>query len=227
MGTKSIRALRLIVVGAMLLCIVDVSRAQLALATGENAEISEDGLHRVDRELIVGAWAKPGLDLSSYTRIYYQPTGVAFRDVDAVAPDLFNSRSDEIYAVPEARQAQLRQQFAEAMLEAVDEIDRFELTTDIGRDVLLVRSNLLDFVSAVPPDYAGSRTTEIRWAYEATLLIELRDAMSDEILARTIERQRADGPIDVNDVTILTPRLFRNWASRLARNVQQFGELAR
>jgi len=227
MSTKSIRALRLIVVGAALSCIVGVSRAQLTLATGDDAEISEDGLHRVDREQIVGAWAKPGLDLSSYTRIYYQPTGVVFRDVDAVATDLLDSRSDEIYAVPETRQAQLRQQFAEALHEAIGEIDRFELTTDIGRDVLLVRGNLLDFISAVPPESSGSRTTEIRWAYEATLLIELRDAMSDEILARSIERQRANGPIDVNDITILTPRLFRSWAGQLARDVQQFGELAR
>ena len=28
-------------------------------------------------------------------------------------------------------------------------------------------------------------------------------------------------------VTVLTPRLLNNWAGRLARNVQRFGELAR
>jgi len=228
MSAKLLRVVGIVVVGATLACVTAISRAQLAFATGDDADVSSDGLHLVERGQIVGAWAKPDLDLSGYTRIYYQPTVVAFRDVNGATPDLFTTtRTDDIYSVSDTRQAQLREQFAEAVYEAIGGIDRFDLTTDIGRDVLLVRVSLLDFISAVPPDLAGSRTGSIRWAYEATLSVEMRDAMSDEVLARTIERQRADGPIDINDVTVLTPRLLNNWAGRLARSVERFGELAR
>jgi hypothetical protein len=118
--------------------------------------------------------------------------------------------------------------FGEALHDSISNIDAYELTDQVGRDVLLVQGRLLDMISAVPPDISGSRVvSSIRWAWEATVLIEIRDSMSDEVLARTVERQRAEGPIAVNDVSVLTPRLIDNWARHLARNVQELSELAR
>lgn len=227
MSSKFLRSIICATFGCVMFCIGTAIEAQIQFATGEDAEISADGLHRIDRSVIVGAWAKPDLDLSAYTRIYYQPAAVAFREVGNAASTVLSTRFDEVFPLTEVRQAQLRELFATTMREAIEELDSYELTDQVGRDVLLVRGSLLDFISGVPPDSAGSSVGTIRWVYEATVLVELRDAMSDEILARTIERQRADGPVDINDVTVLTPRLIRNWTSRLARNVATLSEIAR
>jgi hypothetical protein len=227
MATKLFRAASFVFLGVSLACVTNVSEAQLSFATGDESEVSDDGLHRLESGQITGAWAKPDLDLSGYSKLYFQPAGVAFRDIAEARADLANQRSDDIYAVPEIRQAQLRELFAQSLHEAIGDLDGFTLTTEVGRDVLLVRGTLLDFISAVPPDSVGGQAVSVRWVYEAALVIELRDSMSDEILARTMERQRADGPVELNNVPALTPRLFSNWARRLARGVEVLSELAR
>lgn len=227
MATKLLRAAGFISLSVSLACVATVTEAQLSFATGDDAEISDDGLHRLERGQVPGAWAKPDLDLSGYSRIYFQPAGVAFRDVGETRADVFNSRSDEIFAVSATRQAQLRELFAESLHEAIGDLEGFTLSTEVGRDVLLVRGTLLDFISAVPPDSSSSGSVSVRWVYEAALVIELRDSMSDEILARTMERQRADGPVQVNDIPALTSRLFGNWTRRLARGVELLSDLAR
>jgi len=214
--------------GLLLVLAVQGVSAQIPLATGEDAEVSEDGLHRVDRSVITGGWVKPNLDLSGYKRIFFMPSVVLFRDLDAGAANQFSVGTDEIYPISDSQQETFREQFGRDLYEALSELDSFEITNEVGRDVLLVQGKLLDMISAVPPDISGSRSvTSIRWAWEATVLIEIRDSMSDEILARTVERQRADGPIAVNEVSILTPRLIDNWARRLARNVEELAELSR
>lgn len=202
-------------------------RAQLALATGEDAAVSEDGLHRVDASVMAATWVKPDLDLSGYERIFFMPTIVVFRNLDDAQANQFNVQTGEIYPVPEARQEQIRADFGEDFHDAVSGLDAYDLTDRVGRNVLLVRGELLDMISGVPPDLAGSRSGTLRWAWEATLLVEIRDSMSDEILARTVERQRADGPIAINEVSVLTPRLIDNWAHRLSRSVGQLAELAK
>ena len=227
MATKFFRAAGSAFLGVSLACVSAVSEAQLSFATGDDAEISADGLHRLESDQVPGGWAKPDLDLSGYSRLYFLPAGVAFRDVPEARANVLNSRSDEIYAVSEIRQAQLRELFAESLHEAIGDLEGFTLTTEVGRDVLLVRGTLLDFISAVPPDYSSSGAVSVRWVYEAALVIELRDSMSDEILARTMERQRADGPVQVNDIPALTSRLFGNWARRLARGIDLLSDFAR
>jgi len=208
--------------------IAGLTSAQLPLATGDDAEVSEDGLHRIDKSVIVGAWVRPDLDLSGYSKIFFMPSIVNFRDLDSGQSNQFTVGTDEIYPVASAQQETFRTTFAEDLHAALADSSAFELTDQLGRDVLLVRGSLLDVISAVPPDVSGSRVVgSIRWAYAATVMIELRDAMSDEVLARTVERQRADGPIEVSEVSVLTPRLLDNWARRLARNVDSLAELSR
>lgn len=223
-STTILRALN----GLVLVLAVATSSAQVPLASGADAEINEDGLHRVDRSVIVGAWVKPDLNLSGYTKIFFMPTVVLFRNIDDRQANQFSVGIDEIYPVSEGMQAQVRERFGAALHDAISDVESYALTDQVGRDVLLVQGRLLDMISAVPPDVTGSRSVKsVRWAWEATVLIEIRDSMSDEILARTVERQRAEGPIDVSDVSMLTPRLIDNWARRLARNVQELSELSR
>ena len=51
------------------------------LATGRDASVSEDGLHLVDPDVMEGAWVRPDLDLSQYSKVYFYGTGIGFRDV--------------------------------------------------------------------------------------------------------------------------------------------------
>src|SRR5690606_13358146 len=70
-----------VAVGLVLWCHAGGSDAQSVLATGADAEITEDGIHRVNPLIMDAAWVKPDLDLSRYTRVFLVHTGVQFRDV--------------------------------------------------------------------------------------------------------------------------------------------------
>jgi len=99
----------------------------------------------------------------------------------------------------------------------------FELSSELGRDVLMVRGFLTDVVAGFPPDRSGSDVSTVRWAFEANVIIELRDSMSNEILARTLDRSRIEGPFDAELVRGLTPRFTQTWSSLL---VTRLGELS-
>jgi hypothetical protein len=60
---------------------------------------------------------------------------------------------------------------------------------------MIAHGFLVDVVSHVPPDSAGNISTTVRSTWEAPIVLELRDSMSHEILARTVERERPEGPL--------------------------------
>ena len=76
--------------GFVLLWHVGGSGAQPILATGADADVTEEGLHRVDPSIMEAAWVRPDLDLSVYTRILLMPTAVQFREVGERS---FNART--------------------------------------------------------------------------------------------------------------------------------------
>jgi len=58
------------------------------------------------------------------------------------------------------------------------------------------------------------------------VVLELRDSMTGEILARTADRRRADGPIDANLAWTFTPRATSAWSSLLIRRLEELGDLS-
>ncbi len=46
--------------------------------TGPNAEVSFDGLHKIDHTRVYMAWAVPDLDLSGYTKILPVNSGIEY-----------------------------------------------------------------------------------------------------------------------------------------------------
>ncbi|NIW25648.1 MAG: hypothetical protein GWN29_14365, partial [Gammaproteobacteria bacterium] len=56
------------------------SGAELPLATEADANVTEEGLHRVHPSIMEAAWVRPDFDLSGYTRLLLMPTAVQFRD---------------------------------------------------------------------------------------------------------------------------------------------------
>jgi len=74
----------------MLFWYAGASGALPLLATGPDADVTEEGLHRVHPSVMEAAWVRPNLDLSLYSRILLLPTAVQFRDV---GEQRFNART--------------------------------------------------------------------------------------------------------------------------------------
>jgi len=209
------------------------SGAQVLLATGPDAEVAEDGLQRVDPSIMGVAWVRPDLDLSRYNRIYFMPTVVQFRDVPERRYILGPADDEDSFFVPESRKARLRELFGEAFYEAVGRVKSYELADEVGRDVLVVRGLLTDVISGTPPDVVGnSGFIGTDWVWEANIVLELRDGMSDVVLARTADSQRArcgngnDRSCPPDAESAFTPRLIQSWSELLVERLEELSDLS-
>ena len=212
--------------GLMLLWYVGGSGAQLVPKVGPDAEITADGLHLVEGTTIDAVWARPDLDLSPYTKIYLMPTDVHFREVADRNYSVRARESDTEFPISDTMKTRLRDLFRESFSEELAEISSYEVSDEIGRDVLMVQGLLIDVISGVPPDVPGSSVATIRWAWEASVVIQLRDSMSDDVLVRTLVRRRADGPMQADSVLGLTGPLVRGWSQMLRSQLEELSDLS-
>jgi hypothetical protein len=223
---RSIRMAVLSSVAALVLFwYAGASDAQALLATGPDAEVSEDGLHRVDVSVMEAAWVRADLDLTRYKKIFLMPTGVYFRDVPDRAFRARRRDSDTAFPVKEESKARLRALFSETFHGKLADEDLYEIQDQVGRDVLMVQGFLIDVISGVPPVSPGSSVSMIRWAWEATTVIELRDSMSNDLLARAIDRNRGIGPLDAFEIWAHTNQLVHTWSLLLRTRLRELSEL--
>ncbi|MEE8093042.1 MAG: hypothetical protein V3T47_02285, partial [Gammaproteobacteria bacterium] len=60
----------------------------------------------------------------------------------------------------------------------------------------------------------------------ASIVLELRDATTTELLARTIDRSTGTGLMTTGTVWILTEDLVERWAQRLSGRLKELADLA-
>jgi hypothetical protein len=94
--------------------------------------------------------------------------------------------------------------------------------------VLMLDGGLLDVVSRVPPQQAGRHEIYISRVGEITLVLQLRDSMSGETLARAAERRSIQPAgrmgMQSNPVTTWAEirRVARRWGSKLRKGLDDF-----
>ena len=207
--------------GSVLLWHMGESVAQPVLETGPDAEVTADGLYPVHPSIMPAAWVRLDVDLSRYTRIFFMPAVTQFREMPERRYTARRTDSRTEFPVSDLMRARLSEVFGESFYEAVSGVRSYELSDEPGRDVLMVQGFLTDVISGIPPDLAGSNVATVRWAWDANVVMELRDSMSDEVLARTLDQQRIEGPFDADLVWGLTPRIAQGWSRLLVRRLRE------
>jgi hypothetical protein len=77
-----------------------------------------------------------------------------------------------------------------------------------------------------PPDEPGTEYIQnLNW--EATIVLELRDSMSDDIVARTVERERIQEIVDSDFVREQIRQLTSRWARLLHTRFDELSAIAR
>jgi hypothetical protein len=146
-------------------------------------ETSHDGLVKVENARVSAAWLRPDFDLAGYRRVKLEGAGIAYRPLRGMGG------SGAAFPVSESAQQRLLEILEEEFRSELGKSTRFELTEEIGPDVLLVWGGLLDVISHAPPASAGRETVYLRSLGEATLVVELRDSQSNATLARILDRR--------------------------------------
>ena len=199
--------------------------------TSAEAEMTFDGLYPVKNSRADQAWARPDVDLTQFSKIMLQGVGVEYRP-GGESGRSFSARSrGGPYEVTEAQKARFEATMREAFLEELLKSKHFTIVTEPGPDVLLIRGALLDVVSYVPPDPVGARAdVYLSKVGEATLVLELRDSITEAILARAIDRRAAEnlgGTLQYSTRVFNATevkRLARTWGSLLRDRLDEYGE---
>lgn len=202
--------------------VVACSSAPPTIQTGPNAEVSFDGLHKIDNAAFSMAWADPDIDFSRYNKIM---PGRAFFEFRAVkrTPRATSQRrtSDTEFYIDEASRERLEEEVTTIFDEELARSTRFTMTDAPGPDVMIIRGGLHDIISRVPPELVGRGEIYLRSVGEATLVLEAVDSQSGEVIYRAVERRSAERP--GGDMMRMSPvttwaevrRLARGWATRL------------
>jgi hypothetical protein len=196
--------------------------------TSPEAEVTFDGLYPVKGGRMDQAWARKDLSAESYTKVMLQGVGVEYRPGGETRRRPIGNTTSQHYAVTAEQRAHFESEMREAFMEELAKGENFEIVTEPGPDVLLVRGGLLDVVSFVPPEPIGNADIYLSTVGEASLILEMRDSISGAILVRAVDRRAAEdsahGFTRSNSVSNMVEfrRLARTWAGILRDGLDRF-----
>lgn len=202
-----------------------------SIQTGPNAEVSFDGLHRVDHTRVHMAWAIPDIDLSGYTKILPVHSGIEYAPATNRGDTPEARASGGPFIMDDETRARFEALVDEVFIEELQKSERFDVVDEPGPDVLIVEGILLNVTSHKPPDPVGGRSYLYVGAYvEASLAMEVRDSESNRILARAVDRRAAStkaGYYSNQNVARTTEEvggLIRFWGSQLRELLEGFAQ---
>jgi len=150
-----------------------------------NLDVTHDGLERVANSKAERAWVKPGVDFSEYTEVELLDCVVSFRRNWRMHHE--GVRTRDIERIKSALADEFRTVFTEAL-----ENGGYPVVTQPDDHALLIRPEIIDLDIAAPDTNSAGRSKSFTTSPGVmTLVIELYDSVSGEILARAIDRKRA------------------------------------
>ena len=181
------------------------------------APVSPQGLVKVSNTIMDEVYVYPELDLSGYDKLMIEGLGIEFRYVKDKGRFMLGRGDSEFYINEEQRE-KFRQGVREVMSAELTSMKHFSLTDQVGEGVLLLRIGLADVVSRVPPQSIGRVEIYLSELGSATLVIELRDARSHELLARIADRR------DIEPAMVIQSNPVTNYVE-VKREMQQWGSI--
>jgi len=214
MKNSILRGTRVATLVSALLTVASMAALAAPSALNDNhADVTADGLHRVDSAVLPLAWKRPGVDFKRYKKVMFVPDGMTFKGRISDANDEF--------AIPYERQQLLNKMMLDVFTEELGKLERYTLVDKAGKDVLVVRGAMLDIVSHVSPRPVSDAEPKIATPIgEATLVVELQDSMTGEFLARGMDRRVAFSAAELGDNAAQLRNVARRWASELRRRLE-------
>ncbi len=179
--------------------------------TGLDAEPTVDGLYPVKKTRIDKAFAKPDLDLSSYTKVMIAPVSIAYRK--------------DSFELTDTQMHRMNEYFWRALDDAL--VDHgYEVVAEAGSDVVQIVARIVDLDINVPTEPRVGRTTYFTASSGSmTLIGELRDSSSGEVLVRFADRQQPRSHWE-RSTTVSNwgevRRAFKFWANILQDRLDYF-----
>ena len=177
---------------AATLLAMTVALSSALAASGKNeleARMSRDGLEKTKVKNIDLAYARPGTSLVAYKRVKLDPVEVAF------SPSWNPTRTGSSLKLSSEEKEAIRTGVAklveEEFAKEIQAGGRYQVVSEAGPDVLRVRAGIVNLYINAPDTGPARSRTIVRSAGEMTLIAELSDSTSGQVLARVADRQEA------------------------------------
>ncbi len=190
---------------ALLACLCLAAPAQPASKAEDlTALMSQGGLQKIKVKGIELAYALPGASLASYQKVKLSPVQVTF------AKDWNPTTPGSPFPISHAQRETIRANVAKIVYQAFEkELQRgngYPVVTTAGPHVLGIKVYVINVYVTVPAVLTPGRsaTFAVASAGQGTLVLQLYDSQSGQILARAMDAQAAQnlGPMMVsNSVT--------------------------
>ena len=195
---------------------------------GPGAEVTVDGLHRLRHSGFADAWVRPGANFASYSKVLLGPVFVSYK---RPPHGRRGTGAGGNFALSESQMEKFKNYLTVIFQEEFGKSDVYEEVSKPGASVLEVEPSIIDLVVSAPVDTPGRRRAYVTSTAQMTLLMELRDSESGELLARIADRQeaRASGASGLSRVYYSSPvsntqavrSTFRRWARVLVKQLDQ------
>lgn len=215
---------------ALIALIAGCAQTAPTVQQGPDAEVTFDGLVRVDNARFNDVWIDPDIDFSRYNKVMVGEAAFEFRAVRKNASTHSRTSSDTMFWMNDEQRERLIDTVTGVFREEIKNSVNFTQTDTPGDDVLVIVGGLHDIISRVPPDMIGRSEIFLASVGEATLVIEARDSLSGETIYRALDRraaQRVGGQaMRSNTVTNTSEvrRLAQRWAIRLREGLDSIHE---
>jgi hypothetical protein len=171
---------------------IGLALAMLTPALASQDQGSWDGLIEVKASKFDDAFLLPGADFRSYDKVMLDPVEVAFRkdwmrDMNTTRSPGRRVSADDAQEILDTVKTDTREIFAKAFVTG-----GFQVADAPGENVVRVSSSVINlYVNAPDTMSAGRVMTFTTEAGEATLVVELRDSLTNALLARVVDRRVA------------------------------------
>jgi hypothetical protein len=183
-------------------------------------DVTHDGLERIEGSRVARAWVKPDVDFSQYTHVGLLDCMVSFRRNWRMNHPGVRTRDME--RIKSDLASEFRTVFTQEL-----ENGGFPVVDAPDDHVLLIRPAIIDLDVAAPDTNSSGRSDSFTTSPgRMTLVIELFDSVSNEILARAIDRRAARNVGNIQWTTRGTNRdaarrILRRWAGMLVAKLDE------
>jgi hypothetical protein len=175
---------------ALLATTVALSSALAASGKKElEALMAQDGLQKTSVKNIDLAYVRPGATLAAYKRVKLDPVGVAFSPSwnPTRTGSSIKLSADEKEAIRTGVAKLVEEEFAREIQAG----GRYPIVNEAAPDVLRVQAGIVNLYINAPDTGPGRSRTIVSSAGEMTLIAELTDSASGQVLARVADRREA------------------------------------
>ncbi|GIU08478.1 MULTISPECIES: DUF3313 domain-containing protein [unclassified Shewanella] len=193
-GDRLLKSVIVIVMG--ILGLTACSSEPARLQQGPDAEMTKDGLVKVEHSKLDLSYARPDVNWAKYTKLYFEPVKVTNDHPADYQPPKIDKRADGLnatYELPQEALTKMSEQFSLTVKEVFNAEQPFELVAQPEPNTLVIEAAVTDIRLSAPLESSRRSFSSMGRTYTENsgsmmLLAVIKDGETGEVLAKAADR---------------------------------------